>query len=128
MMRSARYRSEMRSMLRHRKEYYPAIKYLVRKCMNATAGTPAVITDIKKMAILAELVEIGYLDNNSVVIISRFDEIEKIVCHGLFPLTESGEGYFRAEEKRARRTMKIAIAAVACAVVAGAVFAAAALN
>ena len=127
-MRSARYRSEMRSMIRHRREYYPAIQYLVGKCLNATAGTPAVITDIRKMAILAELVEIGYLDSNSVVIISRFDEIEKIVCHGLFPLTESGEEFYRAEERRVRRTMKIAIVSVAVSVVAGALFAAAALN
>ncbi len=127
-MRSSRYRSEMRSMLRHRREYYPAIKFLVGKCLNATAGTPAVITDIRRMAILAELVEIGYLDNNSVVIISRFDEIEKIVCHGLYPLTESGEAFYRAEEKRVRRTMKIAIVSIAVAVVAGALFAAAALN
>ena len=118
----------MRSMLRHRREYYPAIKFLVGKCLNATAGIPAVITDIRRMAILAELAEIGYLDNNSVVIISRFDEIEKIVCHGLYPLTESGEAFYRAEEKRVRRTMKIAIVTIAVAVVAGALFAAAALN
>ncbi len=59
------YRREMKKMRKHRKRYHPVMAGLMELYTSRTIAFPVKITDIGKMAIILELLDIGYLDDRS---------------------------------------------------------------
>ncbi|MCU0849416.1 MAG: hypothetical protein MUD12_16155 [Spirochaetes bacterium] len=89
------YKKEMKKMRDHRKKFFPVIERLLALHDNpGEAGFPVEITDLNEMIIALELLDIGYLDPETVIKKSRFNDITNLFYNGKYPLTESGEAFY----------------------------------
>ncbi len=92
------YRSEMKKMKQNRKKYLPAV-ISIMDLYKKNLKTNIEITEQQSLCTLVELVDIGYLDGKVVVIKKYFDDIEKIIYTGGYPLTPAGEKFLDRELK-----------------------------
>ncbi len=104
------YKKEIRALQKHRRNYYPALSRLMDLHHHGGPGDlpKELINDVEAL-ILLELIDIGYLDENALIIRRRFDDIVGLVYNGDYPLTESGEKFFDSE----RHTLKARLADLA---------------
>ena len=95
---------EMRRMKRHHRGYYPSLKKLL-SWHDASMYRNGVmeITDAATMARYAELIDVGYIDNSAMVVVSRFGEMQRVLYNGNYPLTQAGERFMVIEEKARKR-------------------------
>lgn len=85
------YRLEMRKLKKNRKRYRPALARLMHMRENrAGAVFPVRIDDTGEMLLLLELVDVGYVDPESLIVRKRFGDIASVHYTGAFPLTEAG--------------------------------------
>jgi hypothetical protein len=92
------YRSELRKYKKQRKKYRPVMSMLLD--LHDTAGpadVPIAIADQKDMLIILELIDIGYLDPEALIVKKKFGDIAGVAYNGKFPFTEKGTVLFRAE-------------------------------
>jgi hypothetical protein len=90
------YRLQMRKLKKNRKRYRPALARLMRMRQNRSGATfPLRIEDTGEMLLLLELVDVGYVDPESLIVRKRFGDIASVHYTGGFPLTEAGMRLFR---------------------------------
>jgi len=95
----AGYRREMKRLRAHRRRYYPAMDMLMG--LHSTAGdgnTPVDITDTPELPVILELLDIGYIDTDALVIHKAFGTIERCLYNGRYPLTGNGFYFFKKEK------------------------------
>jgi len=93
------YNAEMNKMKKHRKEYFPVVSRLVDLYNDTPMEEfPVEVGDAHSIGIILELIDIGYIDPDAVIIVKRFNEIYSLSYNGNFPLTEKGSAYL--EENR----------------------------
>ena len=97
------YRTEMRKLKKNRKRYRPALARLMA-LRDERAGTvfPFRIEDVGEMLLVLELVDVGYVDPESLIVRKRFGDIASVHYTGAFPLTEAGFRFYRGEGTAAR--------------------------
>lgn len=97
------YKKELDKIRKHRKSYFPAVSMLMDLHDDAGRHDAAIelINDRRALVIL-ELIDIGYLDENALIVRRRFDDIVSIVYNGRYPLTDAGERFYSRE----KRTLK----------------------
>ncbi len=92
------YKKEMKQMLNHRKAYLPIVEKLLMIHRNRNSYEVMVkFTEVSEILILAELIDIGYLNPKVVVADKSFESINKIIYTKEYPLTEKGDIYYRRE-------------------------------
>jgi hypothetical protein len=92
------YRSELKKYKKHRKKFHPVMSMLLN--FHDTAGNadvPIMVADQNEMLIILELIDIGYLDPEALIVKKRFGDIAAVAYNGKFPFTEEGTVFYRAE-------------------------------
>jgi hypothetical protein len=94
------YKTEMKMLKEHRKKYLPAVVTLLNYHNNkAKHGEHIEFKDTAQKLILAELIDVGYLDPTVVVIDKYFESIDKVFYTFEYPLTPKGEVFYYNEIK-----------------------------
>ena len=95
------YKKELKRLNRHRRGYYPAVSRLM-DLYHGAYDLPVELINDRDALILLELIDVGYLDEEALIIKRRFDDIVGLRYNGAYPLTESGERFYEKE----RRSLK----------------------
>ena len=89
------YKEELNKLKKHRKQYHPVMAGIMDMHDHLNqAEFPIIITALKEMLIICELLDIGYLDPNALIVKKKFDDITGVLYNGEYPLTEKGELFF----------------------------------
>lgn len=103
------YKKELKKLQKHRRRYYPAVSVVMDLYHNAaTADLPVELINDRDALIFLELIDVGYLDEEAMVITRRFGDITGLLFNGSYPLTDSGELFYQKE----RRTLKRRVTAL----------------
>jgi len=87
---------EFEKLKKHRRKYFPAIKYLLELHGQADQlSFPVDIRENSDILIILELLDLGYLDKNRFFVKKDFIEITGVYYRGGYPLTQAGEVVFR---------------------------------
>ncbi len=99
MINSKLYRDEIKK-LRARHKDYRAIMRKLLDCHNNPHSTGRLIefTDSDEMILLAELIDVGYLNDDAVIVHMRHGNIGRIFYNKRYPLTKSGDSALYAKE------------------------------
>ncbi len=92
------YRRELRKYGKHRKKYRPVMSMLLN--LHDAAGraeVPVIITGQNDMLIILELIDIGYLDPEALIVKKKFGDIAGVAYNGMFPFTEKGTAFYHYE-------------------------------
>lgn len=94
------YKKELNKMQKHRRGYYPAVTRLMDLYHSTAASDlPVELINDRDALMILELIDVGYLDEDVLVIRRRFDDIAGLLYTGGYPLTESGEIFLQREER-----------------------------
>ncbi len=92
------YKKELKKLQKHRRSYYPAVARIMDLYHNAvSAELPVELINDRDALIILELIDVGYLDEDALVIRRRFDDIVGLLYTGGYPLTENGETFLQRE-------------------------------
>ncbi|HOD14915.1 MAG TPA: hypothetical protein PK307_11830 [Spirochaetota bacterium] len=92
------YRTEMRKLKKNRKRYRPALARLMAMRENHPKDAfPVRIDDVGEMLLVLELVDVGYVDPESLIVRKRFGDISSVHYTGAFPLTENGFRFYQGD-------------------------------
>ena len=90
------YRYNMKRMMKRRMEYFPVFEMLIaihrRKIEHEF---PLRIESPEDIALILELVDIGYLDTDSFIVRKNRGDIVALFYNGEYPLTEDGAAVYR---------------------------------
>lgn len=105
------YKKEMKKLMKRREEYYPAFEYLLDIYnRRGEFDFPVRIDDAARIALVIELIDIGYLDKNAFIMKKTRNNIDALYYNGCYPLTEQGLLLERAHlHIRRGRYIKIAV-------------------
>ena len=90
------YKSEIKKMEVNREKYFQLIEillYVERKTNKE--DLPIEMTDVNRIALVMELIDIGYIDKNSFIIEINRRDITGLFYKGGFPLTDAGIKVYR---------------------------------
>ena len=90
------YKAEIKKMKENRKKYFPLIEMLLYVERNTEKDNlPLEMTDVSQIAIVLELIDIGYIDKNSFIIKRDRRDITGLFYRGGYPLTDAGIQAYR---------------------------------
>jgi len=93
------YRREMKRLREHRRRYYPAMEMLMGLYSSASGEqAPVDITDTAELPVILELLDIGYIDADALIIQKRFGTIERCLYTVKYPLTGKGQYLYKKEK------------------------------
>ena len=104
------YKSEINKMKGNRKKYFPLIElllYVERKTNEEEL--PIEMTDVNHIALVLELIDIGYLDKNSFIINKNRRDIKGLFYKGGYPLTDAGIKVYRQYLHERKKSFKLGI-------------------
>ena len=85
------YKSEIKKMKENRKKYFQLIEVLLYVERNKkTENLPLEMTDVSQIALVLELIDIGYINKNSFIIRKDRRDITGLFYNGGYPLTDAG--------------------------------------
>ncbi len=85
------YKKEMKKLMKRREAYYPAFEYLLDIYnRRGEFNFPLSIDQADRVALVLELIDIGYLDKNSFIVKKTRNNIDALYFNGGYPLTEQG--------------------------------------
>lgn len=85
------YKKEMKKLMKRREAYYPAFEYLLDIYnRRGEFDFPVRIDDAARIALVIELIDIGYLDKNAFTQKKTRNNIDALYFNGGYPLTEQG--------------------------------------
>lgn len=85
------YQYELKKMIRHRRQYWPAMDDLVALFRRAGGlREPLDITGHRRVFLYLELVDIGYCKPEVIVAVKQFGEIKRVLYRGGDPFTDLG--------------------------------------
>ena len=67
------------------------------------ADFPVELIDTKEILIMLELLDIGYLNENAMIIKRRFDDITSLKYTGKYPFTDGGDFFFQQNRGNIKR-------------------------
>ncbi len=105
------YMHEMKKMMKRREQYFPLFEFLLGLYnKRSELNFPLRIEDASRIALIVELIDIGYLDSDSFLIKKTRGNIDALYYNGGYPLTEKGVEMERTRLHNIRgRYIKIAI-------------------
>ncbi|HNX24740.1 MAG TPA: hypothetical protein PKG60_11890 [Spirochaetota bacterium] len=113
-----KYKSKMNELKENRAKYFPLIEmllYVERK--TSRKDLPIEMTDLSQIAIVMELIDLGYINKDAFIIKKQRRDITGVFYKGGYPLTNTGIKVYRQHlhERRGkfiRGLMLIALAAL----------------
>ena len=104
------YKSEMKKMIENRKKYFPLIELLLYVERNTNKDElPIEMTDVNHIALVLELISIGYIDKNSFIVKRNRTDITGLFYKGGFPLTDAGIKVYRQYLHDRKKSFKLGI-------------------
>jgi len=105
------YKKEMKKLMKRREAYYPAFEYLLDVYnRRGEFNFPLRIDDAARIALVLELIDIGYLDKDAFIVKKTRNNIDAVYLNGGYPLTEQGMLLERAHlHIRRGRYIKLAL-------------------
>lgn len=105
------YRNEMKKMMKRREQYFPLFTLLLELYNKRSEfDFPLKIEDASRIALIIELIDIGYLDTDAFTVKKTRGNIDALYYNGSYPLTEKGVEMERSRLHTIRgRYIKIAI-------------------
>jgi len=86
------YKYELKKYKKHRKKYLPVVaKLLDMHTALHDDDFPVTIADTNVMLVILELLDIGYLDPDALIIKKKFESIAGLIYNGKYPLTKKGD-------------------------------------
>lgn len=86
-----KYKSQMNELKDNRDKYFPLIELLLYVEKKTDPNElPIEMSDISQIALVMELIDIGYLNKDSFVIEKQRRDITGLFFNGGYPLTEAG--------------------------------------
>jgi len=91
-----KYKSEMNKLKKNREKYFPLLEILLYiESKTDKKDLPIEMTDINQMALVMELMDIGYVNKDSFIINRHRKDITGLFYNGGYPLTEAGMKVYR---------------------------------
>jgi len=85
------YKKEMKKLMKRREAYYPAFEYLLDIYnRRGEFRFPVSIDSAEQVALVLELIDIGYLDKDAFIIKKTRNNVDALYYNGEYPLTEQG--------------------------------------
>jgi len=104
------YKSELKKMKEHRKKYFSLIEVLLYVERNTKKDDlPLEMTDVSQIALVMELIDIGYIDKNSFIIKRDRRDIKGLFYSGGYPLTDAGIKIYRQHLHERKTKFKFGI-------------------
>jgi hypothetical protein len=89
-------KAKMKELKENREKYFPLIEMLLYiENKTEKKDLPIQMTDISQMALVMELIDIGYVDKNSFIIKKNRGDVTGLFYKGGYPLTEAGVRVYR---------------------------------
>ncbi len=107
------YKSEMNKLKENRKKYFPLMEMLLYvESKTEKRDLPAEMTDISQIAIIMELMDIGYINKEAFIINKHRQDVTGVFYSGGYPLTDAGIRVYRQHlhEKRGEFIRGLALA------------------
>lgn len=102
------YKKELNKLRKHRKQYHPIMTMLMNLYNHSKPSDfPVELIDKKEILIILELLDIGYLDENAMIIKRRFDDITSLKYTGEYPFTDGGDFFFQQNRGNIKRMINI---------------------
>ena len=90
------YKSEIKKMKENREKYFPLMEILLYVERNTKQeDLPIEMTDVNQIALVIELIDIGYINKNSFIIKRDRRDITGLFYTGGYPLTDAGINVYR---------------------------------
>jgi len=86
------YKKEISRLKKHRGTYRPCLLKIYHDYIKLSPGESAEISDPDQIRLVVELIDLGYLDNSSVIIRKEFGDISGVVLTSRYPFTAAGVG------------------------------------
>lgn len=91
-----KYKSKLNEMKANREKYFPVIETLLYlESRTDKRDLPIEMTDLNQIAIVLELIDLGYLDKEAFIIKKHRRDITGLFFKGWYPLTDSGIKVYR---------------------------------
>lgn len=91
-----KYKTKISELKANREKYFPLMETLLYvESRTAEDELPLEMTDSSQIALLMELIDIGYVEKNSFIINRNRRDITGVFYRGGYPLTESGTEVYR---------------------------------
>jgi hypothetical protein len=104
------YKSEIKKMNENRKKYFPLMEILLYVERNTKKeDLPIEMTDVSQIALVLELIDIGYVDKNSFIIKRDRRDIKGLFFSGGYPLTDAGIKVYRQNLHERKTKFKLGI-------------------
>lgn len=101
------YKKELNKLRKHRMQYRPAMAMLMNMHDQSNSSDfPVELIDKKEVLIILELLDIGYLDENALIVKRRFGDITGLSYTGEYPFTESGDFFFQQSRGAVKRMIR----------------------
>jgi len=113
------YKSEIKKMKEHRKTYFPLMEmllYVERKTKKE--DLPLEMTDVSQIALVMELIDIGYINKNSFIIQRERRDITGLFYNGDYPLTDAGIKVYRQYLHERKANFKVGLLLIAIVLIA----------
>ena len=112
------YKAEMKKMKENREKYFPLMEVLLYVERNAKKeDLPIQMTDVSQIALIMELIDIGYIDKKSFIIERSRRDIEGLYYNGGYPLTDAGINVYRQHLHERKTKFKFGILLVILALI-----------
>lgn len=98
------YKKELKKIGRGRKRYRPVMSMLARMHEGWKPSDPPVeLIDREDVLVILELIDVGYLDTDALIVRTRFENVVSLKYAGGYPFTEGGETFMRESRNLFRR-------------------------
>ncbi len=107
------YKSQMNKLKENREKYFPLMETLLYvESKTDKKDLPIEMVDISQMAIVMELIDIGYVNKEAFIIKKHRKDISGVFYRGGYPLTDAGIKVYRLHlhEKRGKFIRGLALA------------------
>ncbi len=103
-----KYKSKINELKANREKYFPLIEMLLYvEKRTEKKDLPIEMTDISQMALVMELIDIGYLNKDSFNITKYKRDVTGLFYQGGYPLTEAGVKVYRQHlEERKKKFIR----------------------
>ncbi|HOO72699.1 MAG TPA: hypothetical protein PK926_13135 [Spirochaetota bacterium] len=98
------YNKEIKKMKKRRQEYFPVFEMLLKMYhAGEKRHVPVSIEGAPLIALILELIDIGYLDSEAFIVRKNRGDIDALYYNGEYPITESGLAAIRVRNMELKR-------------------------
>ncbi|MBN2160773.1 MAG: hypothetical protein JW807_15400 [Spirochaetes bacterium] len=90
------YKKELKKIGKGRKRYRPVLTMLARMHERwLPSDEPVELINREDVLVILELIDIGYLDTDALIVRTRFEDVVSLKYTGGYPFTDGGDEFIR---------------------------------